>query len=235
MRYFSSDWHINHRNVINYCKRPFILVEDMNIALIQYLNDTLKPGDEMFFVGDLALNKKWSKWLFENFKVPGVTWHMIPGNHDDCFSFPGSGQERKERMLQKYLSDGWATVDQTLNLTLKDGTNVLLSHLPYGSKNGAMYDARYMEVRPKDEGMILVHGHLHGKYKKFGRMIDVGLDAHDFKLLTEDELIAIIKDSRDFIPSPLTEWYKEREANEEAMANERLAKMLAEDLTGRYK
>lgn len=214
MIYFSSDFHIGHRNVINYCNRPFVLVEDMNNAIVHYFNETLKPGDIVYVVGDVSLNKKWSKWLFENFKVPDVTWHLIPGNHDECFSFARMSETRKERNLQTYLSHGWASINQTLNLTLKDGTSILLSHLPYGSPDGSVYDDRYMDLRPIDQGTILVHGHLHGRYKKFGKMIDVGLDAHDLKLVTEDELISLIKDQRDFIPSSITEWYKQRNLRE---------------------
>jgi calcineurin-like phosphoesterase family protein len=103
-------------------------------------------------------------------------------------------------MIQRYLEDGWKEIHFQHELTLKDGTYVKLSHLPYQSKNGSKYDDRYMEWRLKDEGSILLHGHCHGKYKKFKNMIDVGVDSNNMAYYTEDDIINLIKDKRKFIP-----------------------------------
>ena len=217
MRYFSSDFHINHRNVIPYCARPFASVEDMNVAIVKLLNDTLKPGDTLYFLGDLSLNPKWSGWLMP--QIPkGVEYIMIPGNHDSCFSFPTRQGPKHEKMLAKYLADGWSAIHQELTLTLKNGMNVLMAHMPYAPKEEG-YDVRYLELRPKDQGMTLLHGHAHGYYKKNGRMIDVGVDAHDFKILSEDDVIALINDERQFIGTSITEHYKIRRATEPPRTN----------------
>ncbi len=53
-------------------------------------------------------------------------------------------------------------------------------------------------------------GYEHGRFIKNGRVIDVGIDAHDLKLVSEDRIIEIINDPRDFIESSLTEFYKTR-------------------------
>ena len=37
-------------------------------------------------------------------------------------------------------------------------------------------------------------------------MVDVGIDG-DFKLFTEEEVIELFKDEREFIPSPITQFY----------------------------
>jgi calcineurin-like phosphoesterase family protein len=93
-------------------------------------------------------------------------------------------------------------------MTLKDGTHVRLSHLPY--VHNIEYDTRYSDYKPHDNGEILLHGHLHGRYIKNGRQIDVSWDAHNEKILSEDDVIAIINDPREFIPSHLTEFYANR-------------------------
>ena len=90
-----------------------------------------------------------------------------------------------------------------------------MSHFPYQTTEGLEYDQRYQEMRPKDEGMVILHGHLHGRYQKYGRMIDLGFDAHG-KILTEEDVISLIDDPRDFIESPLTEYYRSRKADPEA-------------------
>ena len=60
MRWFTSDWHFGHRNVIDYCNRPFSSVEEMNDKLVELWNNTIKPEDEVWFLGDFSMNPKWS-------------------------------------------------------------------------------------------------------------------------------------------------------------------------------
>lgn len=219
MKYFTSDWHFGHRNVINYCNRPYADVDTMTKALIQLWNDTIKPEDTVYFLGDFSLNAKWSKAI-----TPQLNGHkiMVPGNHDACFPFPpkvnderciADTAKRNNRMYNAYKADGWEEIHQTMLLQLKDGTTVLMSHLPYASPDGEKYDKRYSSMKPKDEGLYLLHGHLHCKYRKFGRMIDVGIDG-DFKIWSEDDIIALMKDERGFIPTPITEFYEQRQARE---------------------
>ena len=207
MKKFSSDFHFGHRNVIAYCNRPFASVEEMNEALVRIWNEQVKPDDEIYLVGDFSLNPKWSKEIVP--KLNGNKY-LIHGNHDA--TFPHKHNRKQIKMVQRYLEDGWKGVHDSLNLTLSNGTNVLLSHLPYAPRpSGDLlnYDVRYLQHRPEDRGMILLHGHLHKHYLKNGRMIDVGIDG-GMKIYSEDDIIKIIDDPRDFIPSELTEWYKTR-------------------------
>lgn len=211
-RIWTSDLHFGHRNVVKYCNRPYKDAEgnphldSMHEAMIAIWNAAVKPKDTVICVGDFSLNPKWSREItpkLNGYKI------LIPGNHDAAFSFKGR-EGKAQNMRTRYYADGWNEIHQTWNTKLDDGTFVLVSHLPYATETGNEYDKRYQDYRPKDEGSILIHGHLHGKYKKYGRMIDVGIDAHDMKLVPEEELIALIHDERDFIPSSITEFYKTR-------------------------
>lgn len=216
MKWFTSDWHFSHANVIRYCNRPFADAHEMNKALTSLWNDTVKPDDIVYFVGDFAMNKSIVKHIAPMLNGRKV---MIPGNHDACFDFPpkapndprcvAATAQRYQKMLKHYKDAGFEEIHQTLLLQLKDGTTVLLSHLPYASEAGSMYDDRYKQFKPKDTGLVLLHGHLHNKYIKMGNMIDVGIDG-SMNLLSEDDIIALIKDEREFIPSAITEFYKTR-------------------------
>jgi calcineurin-like phosphoesterase family protein len=110
-------------------------------------------------------------------------------------------------MRSKYLKD-FKTVEMSATLTLKNGVTVQMNHFPYSLE----YDQRYQQYRPKDEGEWLIHGHLHSKYIKKGKQIDVGFDGK-LDLFSEDEIIAIMEDSRDFIPSRVTEFYEQRKSD----------------------
>lgn len=53
--WFIADSHFSHKNVIDYCNRPFCSVEEMNGALIHNWNKIVKNNDRVFMLGDFAL------------------------------------------------------------------------------------------------------------------------------------------------------------------------------------
>jgi len=78
MKYWiTADFHLNHTNIIRYCKRPFDSVENMNYELIRRWNEQVKSEDVIFFNGDFC---------FKN----GIDWEQqlngkiifLFGNHD---------------------------------------------------------------------------------------------------------------------------------------------------------
>jgi len=209
MRYWTSDLHKGHKKIIEYCKRPFATIEEMDEHIQKYFEQRLKVGDTLVVVGDLSMKPAFAKLFAERLSAMGVHLILVPGNHDACFEFKGR-EAKAASMRGKYYQDGWKEIHQTWTTKLSNGLSVLVSHLPYGTESGLEYDQRYQEYRPKDQGQILIHGHLHGWYKKNGRMIDVGWDAHEGAMLSEDELIALIEDPRHFIPAHLAGHYEER-------------------------
>lgn len=175
----------------------------MNNALDRIWIDTVKQDDIVFVLGDVSLNPKYADVRH----LPG-TKILLSGNHDKCFNWKNRSQESYQNQLKKYYDMGWNEIYQSYTMNLKDGTEVLLSHLPYNSKEGNEYDQRYNDCRPSDNGLILLHGHLHARYVKQDRLIDVGID-NNFTFYSEDDIIALIKDERKFIPSRLTEFYND--------------------------
>jgi len=206
--YFSSDIHFGHRNVIGYCNRPFFSVDEMNEKLIQIWNTTIQPKDLIYFLGDFSLNPKYSREIIPQLNGRKI---LIHGNHDG--TYPHKHNRKHVKMMQQYIKDGWISIHDDLIITLKDGTQVLLHHMPYAPVGTENYkpDLRYLDRRPIDKGMILLHGHVHGRYIKHGRMIDVGIDAHNMQIISEDRVIELIQDKREFIPSLLTNFYREND------------------------
>ena len=43
--YVTSDTHFNHKNIIEYCNRPYSSVEEMNKAIIDNWNSVVKDED----------------------------------------------------------------------------------------------------------------------------------------------------------------------------------------------
>lgn len=171
-RFFTSDLHFAHTNVITYCNRPFSSVEQMNEWLVSAWNATVGPADEVWVLGDAILGR-----VDENLRVVsrlnGVV-HLVVGNHDKPF--------RRDRVTARpaweeaYLAAGFSSIvhGETV-LRLLDGTDVVVSHFPYCGDSRE--ESRYLEHRPQDRGMWQLHGHVHGAWRQSGRMINVGVDA----------------------------------------------------------
>ena len=53
--WFIADSHFFHKNVIDYCNRPFLSIEEMNSTLIYNWNNIVKNNDRVFMLGDFAL------------------------------------------------------------------------------------------------------------------------------------------------------------------------------------
>lgn len=70
------------------------------------------------------------------------------------------------------------------------GTTVLLNHMPYQYRDDSPADPaserpkysepRHVKYRPTDQGLWLLHGHVHEKWKTKAKMINVGVDVWDF-------------------------------------------------------
>lgn len=201
MIYFCSDIHIGHKNILLYCNRPFKDLEEMKESFIKSWNDVVSNEDRVFVLGDFSLNPKYSKEVIPQLKGEKL---LIMGNHDAPFK-----QSKRERFVKEYKEHGWSFIETNI-ITSIENYQIELSHFPFAAEPGDKLnnDVRYVNCRPINHGQILLHGHLHCRYIKYNNMIDVGWD-NNFKLYSQNDIIKIIEDERKFIPSRLTEWYKE--------------------------
>jgi len=83
--FFTSDYHLGHSRIIEYCKRPFKTVEEMNETIIKNHNEKVKPGDVVFFLGDFCFckgNQGGINKAIEYEKRLNGKIIFIKGNHD---------------------------------------------------------------------------------------------------------------------------------------------------------
>jgi calcineurin-like phosphoesterase family protein len=79
--YLIGDTHFDHKNIIRYVHRPFRNAQQMNTVMIRNWNDTVKPRDTVYFLGDWAYGRNHKPAKYWRSKLKG---HIvsIKGSHD---------------------------------------------------------------------------------------------------------------------------------------------------------
>ena len=113
-KYFTSDWHLNETRIgdFNPFFRPFRSVQEQNDTIIGNLNDIVQPNDELYHLGDVAMDEEGVK-LLDRIKCQNRV--LIVGNYD----------EDKLDQLAKYFDD----VREGMDLQVGD-VNCYLNHYP---------------------------------------------------------------------------------------------------------
>jgi calcineurin-like phosphoesterase family protein len=172
MRFFTSDTHFGHANIIKHCSRPFSTVGEMDSALVAAWNSRVGPSDEVYHLGDFGLfrGKNGLARMAEVAYSLNGKIHLIRGNHDP---------DAAEVLLSSFK---FVAVRDLLEIKI-DSLPIVLCHYPLERWNRKHYGAAHL------------HGHCHGRLVSPGiRRFDVGVDTHHyFAPYSEDEIAALIR------------------------------------------
>ena len=83
--YLTSDWHFNHDREFIWKARGFSSVQEMNEVIIQHHNALVRPGDDVYVLGDSSLGGGDTQILAANkalIERLNGRLHIIRGNHD---------------------------------------------------------------------------------------------------------------------------------------------------------
>jgi calcineurin-like phosphoesterase family protein len=184
-RFFTADLHFGHVNIIRYCDRPFPNVDAMNEGLVERWNATVTDDDEVWVLGDVAMGQILDS--LRHVRRLAGTKLLVPGNHDRCW--PGHGP-RAEPWVDRYLEVGFAEVlPEIIELSIA-GHTVRACHFPY--HGDSRDEQRFDHHRPVDDGGVLLHGHVHTRWRVEGRQINVGCDVWDYRPIAEAELVPLV-------------------------------------------
>lgn len=154
--YFTSDFHLQHRNIIKYDNRPFKSVDDMDDTIIRNCMRVLQPGDRFYFLGDFCLGTRAESFL-ETLRSSGAQLFFIKGNHD------------KNDMTKLYQKYGVYLGEQRKIRSVGD-QEIVLNHYR-------------MDVWDKSHhGTWHLHGHSHHSLpvRHNARCIDVGINGREY-------------------------------------------------------
>ena len=162
-----SDTHFFHANILSFkdsegnLTRPgFSDVEDMNAVMMERWNDTVRPGDRVYHLGDVFMNdvagfkKLWPK-------LKGSK-SLIVGNHDDIRFLSSGGMFRKVQMWRKFTEYG-----------------LMLSHVPLHESG----------LEWKGNTLLNVHGHIHHNDSPPGPYLNVCVEKTDYRPVDIEEVI----------------------------------------------
>lgn len=183
--WFTADLHLGHANIIRYCNRPFTDVAKMNDALVGGWNEVVAPTDTVWVLGDVALGPiEQSLALVERLAGRKL---LVAGNHDRCWT--GHGR-RAQGWTERYRDAGFDEIHQD-EVTLEvGGHRVNACHFPY--RGDSHDDDRYLEHRPVDHGAWLLHGHVHDRWRQWGRMINVGVDVWSYRPVSAGTIASLV-------------------------------------------
>ena len=180
MRYFISDTHFFHRNILKLC--PLKRFPNFEEKILENLKRRIKSGDTLYHIGDFSWTDSeelLKSWL----EIPGRKV-LIKGNHDWHF-----------KNLPLYFDE----VVEFSEIIEVNGKKVLLCHFP--SKDLRTF--RYLELQKKvteiykSQGCsLLIHGHVHwnphgifcGCHLNRVKCLNVNVEFTNYRALSEEEL-----------------------------------------------
>lgn len=187
--FFTSDSHYNHTNICRGVSswteldhtRDFNIVTEMNSALIESINESIKEDDILFHMGDWSFGGYNSIAEFRN-QIKCKNIHLLLGNHDHHI------ENDKEGICQLFASvNNYMKLELTIyepNLSKPIKQILILSHYPIAS------------WQDMNKGVIHLHGHTHlpSTLKIHdGRSMDIGLDGNNFQVYSLSEINKIME------------------------------------------
>lgn len=175
--FFTSDLHFCHNKEFLYVPRGFTNIQDMNEALVENWNKVVKPNDEVYNLGDFALNDIEAAIQYINRLNGTIRW--IYGNHDT---------EKKIDRIMDECSNVWAIGYADL-IKHEKKFSIYMSHYPTLTAN---FDEKHFSRH-----IIALHGHTHQQTNFLQLdnpfLYHVGMDSHNCTPVHIDEVLADIR------------------------------------------
>ena len=160
MDFVTSDWHLNHGNIIEYEKRPFKTVAEMNHAILKNWRETVGRHDTVFFLGDAFFHTPKEEAQMVVTSLPGKKV-IVLGNHD------------RGKSTQWWRDVGFAEV---YSYPIVYKKFFILSHEPLYVGPGMPY--------------VNVHGHTHGESSDNPQKVNVCVEVTEYRPVSLDEIVA---------------------------------------------
>lgn len=192
-----TDEHAWHKAIRALCNRPFASDEEMVSELVRRHNKVVDKDATTFHLGDTWFGDRTDGRFREYIASLNGEHVEVLGNHDRASVTQTNGW----RHQREYLDAGFVAVVDSATLTLPEVSKkkieggaqqrkVLMSHFPYRADHKD--SARYNQFRLRDEGMWLLHGHVHELYTVRDRGVNLGVDVWNFTPVNVHDIALLI-------------------------------------------
>lgn len=165
--WFTADTHFGHTNIIKYTNRPFANAKEMDEALISNWNARVRPEDNVYHLGDFALNTP-SECMDVLDRLNGNI-HLVRGNHEAS---------------AEACSDRFVWVKDYHELLIED------QDAHRGQQSIVLFHYAMRVWNASHHGNWSLFGHSHGTLADdpTSRSIDVGVDVHNLFPISYQEV-----------------------------------------------
>jgi calcineurin-like phosphoesterase family protein len=174
MIWFTADHHFDHANIIKYTKRPFSAVDEMNQIMVKRWNERVQADDTVIHLGDFTLGNAIVAQRFFSQVNGRIAILCNPLHHD----------KRWIKTPQFSKSGIVKLISPLKTLEIPSGKYpavIVLSHFPLAEWDRKHYNS------------IHLHAHSHGTHRGEGRILDVGVDCHNFYPISLSEVLERFK------------------------------------------
>lgn len=185
--WFYSDPHFGHINIIKYCNRPFVSVEEMNEVLLSNYKKVITDKSLVYFLGDMSFGRQAKKehtpkWWCEQLGGNIITY--IKGSHDHKIR-PSTVPPTN---VQKVLLEDYIEVNDV-------GDWVELGNLRFKLQHEPVYRTNLTE-RDYD---WLIHGHSHNSslIKEYNKSICVSVENTKYTPISLFKIIELIREKEE--------------------------------------
>lgn len=154
--FFIADTHFFHDAVAAH--RGFQTTEQHNRTIIDNIMRDTRPGDTIFFVGDVVGRTDDADAALDLIahNIPDRTLRLIAGNHDPVHPMCSKAHKHTPDWLKVFDSIQSQTFIKMM------GHKIPVSHFPYtGESSDRHLEDRHIQWRMRDLGTPIIHGHTH--------------------------------------------------------------------------
>lgn len=177
MKYYISDLHFGHENILKYENRPFKNITEMNDEYIRRWNAKIKKGDEVYILGDFSFYKgEETNWILK--RLNGMKF-LVKGNHDRTYL----NDKDFDPSLFVWIKDYYLVKDEK--------TPIVLFHYPIQTWDRKHY------------GSLHFYGHVHSNkgtsrpmQYEIENSYNVGIDILQ-EPMTKEEILEFYRKERD--------------------------------------
>lgn len=166
--WLTSDLHLFHKNIIQYCGRPYSDEYEMNDDIVDKWNACVTDDDRVIVVGDLTaglFDRKDS--LAEIITRLRGKKELVVGNHDHC--------------SKKWYRD--AGFKSVVNHFCE--SRMLFVHKP-----ATEFNEKSVRLRAIHKPGLVVHGHIHSALPEIEGHYNVAWDRHN-RMINLEEIISM--------------------------------------------